>query len=57
MISIGSHARIDDFCILSGKVSLGSYIHVGANSGFFAAEAIAMEDFSGLSSRVSIHTV
>lgn len=56
-ISIGDHVRIDDFCILSGKVTLGSYIHIGAYCALFAAEDIVMEDFSGLSSRVSIYTV
>ena len=56
-ISIGDHVRIDDFCILSGRISLGSYIHIGAYSGLFGTEEIIMEDFSGLSSRVSIYTV
>lgn len=27
-ISIGSNSRIDDFCILSGNVTIGSYCHV-----------------------------
>ena len=29
-ISIGDNVRIDDFCILSGNISLGSYIHIAA---------------------------
>ena len=56
-ISIGDHVRIDDFCILSGKISIGRYIHIGAYSGLFGGELITMEDFSGLSSRVSIYTI
>lgn len=28
LMDIGDHSRIDDFCILSGKVSLGRYCHV-----------------------------
>jgi len=27
-IEIGDHSRIDDFCILSGNISLGSYNHI-----------------------------
>lgn len=28
LMDIGDHSRVDDFCILSGKVSLGRYCHV-----------------------------
>lgn len=31
-ISIGDNVRIDDFCILSGHIELGSYIHIAAYS-------------------------
>ena len=31
-ISLGSHVRIDDFCLLSGKISLGSYVHIAAGA-------------------------
>ena len=27
-LEIGHDVRIDDFCILSGKITLGSYIHI-----------------------------
>jgi acetyltransferase-like isoleucine patch superfamily enzyme len=27
-IQIGDNVRIDDFCILSGKINIGSYVHV-----------------------------
>jgi acetyltransferase-like isoleucine patch superfamily enzyme len=56
-IDLGNHVRIDDFCILSGKITIGDYVHIGAYSGLFGADPIVMEDFSGLSSRVSIYTV
>ena len=29
-ISLGDHVRIDDFCILSGRIEIGSYVHVAA---------------------------
>lgn len=54
-ISIESNVRIDDFCILSGKIHIGNYTHLGSSSILIAAEAgIVMEDFSGISHRVSI---
>lgn len=27
---IGNNVRVDDYCILKGKINLGSYIHIGA---------------------------
>jgi galactoside O-acetyltransferase len=55
-ISIGNNVRIDDFCILSGKISIGNYVHIAAYCGLFSGtEGIVMEDFSGLSSRVTIY--
>ena len=29
-IAIGNNVRIDDFCILSGRIKIGNYIHVAA---------------------------
>lgn len=29
-ISIGSHSRIDDYCVVSGLVSIGDYTHITA---------------------------
>ncbi|MBN1226790.1 MAG: acyltransferase [Deltaproteobacteria bacterium] len=56
-ISIGNNVRIDDFCILSGDISIGSYVHIAAYCGLFARHGIVMKDFSALSSRVSIYSV
>ena len=53
-ITIGNHVRIDDFCILSGKIELGSYIHIAAYNALYGAHGIIMEDFTGLSPRCSI---
>ncbi len=54
LISIGSNVRIDDFCILSGEITLGNYIHIGAYSALYAKFGIIMEDFTGLSPRCTI---
>lgn len=48
-ISIGNHVRIDDFCILSGKITLENYIHISAYCALYGSQGIKMEDFSGLS--------
>ncbi len=51
-IEIGNNVRIDDFCILSGKIKLGDYIHISAYSSLFAGDkGIEMKDFCTLSSR------
>ena len=56
-ISIGNNVRIDDFCILSGKIILGNFIHIAAYSSLYAGNAgIFMGDFTGISSRVSIYS-
>ncbi|MGL5052217.1 MAG: acyltransferase [Cetobacterium sp.] len=56
-ISIGSNVRIDDFCILSGDIKIGDYVHIAAYSALFGGAGIEMEDFTGLSSRVTIYSV
>lgn len=53
-ISIGNNIRIDDFCILSGKISLGNYIHISAYCALYGSKGIVLHDFSGLSPRTTI---
>ena len=53
-IEIGSHVRIDDFCILSGTIKLGSYIHISAYCALYGKFGIVMEDYSGLSPRCTV---
>ena len=58
-IAIGDHVRIDDFCILSageGGIALGSYVHIAAYCSLIGAARISLDDFAGLSSRVSIYS-
>lgn len=54
---IGNNVRIDDFSILSGKVEIGNYVHIAAYSALYGSEGIKLEDFSGISSRVTIYSV
>ena len=57
-ISLGNNIRIDDFCILSGHISLGNYIHIAAYSALFGGDAgIVFEDYSCISSRVAVYAV
>ena len=55
-LEIGSNVRIDDFCTISGKVVLADCIHIAQFCGLYGGEeGIYMEDFSGLSSKVTIY--
>jgi len=50
-ITIGDNVRIDDFCIFSGQIKLGSYIHISAYTALYGRYGIEIDDFSGLSPR------
>ena len=57
-ISLASNIRIDDFCILSGKIEIGNHVHIGAGSYLMAGnEGICLQDFSGLSQQVCIYAL
>ena len=57
-LTIGSHVRIDDFCILSGKITLGSYIHISAYTALYGGEAgITLRDYSGISARCAVYAI
>ncbi len=54
-ISIASNVRIDDFCILSGKIEIGSYIHIAPYSSLTGGtEGIFLHDFVNISRKVEI---
>lgn len=57
-ISIGSNVRIDDFCILSGKIDIGNYVHISAYSALYGGgKGIYINDYVGISSRVTIYAL
>lgn len=57
-IKIGNHVRVDDFCILSGKIEIGDYVHVAAYSALYGGtDGVFISDFANLSSRVSVYSV
>ncbi len=56
LLEIGNNVRIDDFCVISGRVKLGNYIHIAQFCGLYGGNAgIEMSDYSGLSSKVTIY--
>lgn len=57
-IIIGNHVRIDDFCILSGKITIGNYIHIAAYTALYGGkDGIAIRDYANLSSRVTVYSI
>lgn len=55
-IRLGNHVRIDDFCVLSGKIILGNYVHVAVMTCLFGGTAgIIFEDYTGISSRCAVY--
>lgn len=54
-MSIGDHCMVDDFCILSGNISLGRNVHIAHGCRIIAGlEGVEMGDFSGLAFGVTI---
>ncbi len=48
-IEIGDNSRIDDFCLISGKVSIGRNVHIAAFCNLAGGEkGITLDDFAGL---------
>ncbi len=48
-ISIGDNSRIDDFCAISGKITIGRNVHIAVHCSLVAStEELVMNDFSGL---------
>lgn len=56
-ISIDDNSRIDDFCVISGKIEIGKNVHVAPFCLLAGGEkGIILEDFSGLAYAVQIFT-
>jgi len=48
-IEIGDNCRIDDFCVISGRVSIGRNVHIAVFCNVAGGElGITLDDFSGL---------
>jgi dTDP-4-amino-4,6-dideoxy-D-glucose acyltransferase len=58
-IQFGNNVRVDDFCVLSAGedgIVIGNYIHIAVYCSIIGSGAVILEDFSGLSARVSIYS-
>lgn len=57
-IALGSHVLIDDFTILNGNITIGSYVHINSNCELYAGEAnILIGDFCSVSSRTALYAL
>jgi galactoside O-acetyltransferase len=55
LISIGDYSRIDDFCVVSGKVTMGRNVHFSVFCNIAAGEpGITFEDFAGIAYGVQV---
>lgn len=55
-IEIGDNVRIDDFCIISGNVKVGSNIHISAYVAIYGKLGVELEDYTGISPRSTIYS-
>lgn len=57
LIEIGDRSRIDDFCILSGRLTIGNNVHIAPLCLVAGGEkGIVFKDFSGLAYHVQVFT-
>ncbi len=55
--AIGTHVRVDDFCILKGNITLDDYVHVAAFCMISGAHApVTIGRHVGISTRLSLFT-
>lgn len=57
-IKIGNNVRIDDFCILSGNIFIGNYVHISAGCYLYGGDSgIVIDDYCSISSRSCIYAI
>ena len=55
-MSFGDNVRIDDFCVLTGRISIGNYVHISAGVLLCGGQAgISFGDYSTISSRGCVY--
>jgi galactoside O-acetyltransferase len=58
-IAVDSDVRVDDFCVLGageGGIHIGSFVHIAVYCSLIGRARIVLEDFSGLSARVTVYS-
>jgi len=53
-LRVGDDVRIDDFCVISGAITLGSNIHISAYCALYGSHSIEIMNYSGLSPRCTV---
>ncbi|HCZ9269150.1 acyltransferase [Vibrio sp. Vb2880] len=55
LIEIGDFSRVDDFCVLSGKITMGRNVHIAPHCLVAGGEpGVELDDFSGLAYFVQV---
>jgi galactoside O-acetyltransferase len=55
-ISVENNVRIDDYCILSGQIEIGSFVHISAYTALYGKYGITINDYVTISGRVLIYS-
>lgn len=53
-ITLGNNVRIDDFCILSGKIEIGNNVHISAYVALYGKFGIKIGNYCGCSPRTIV---
>lgn len=57
-IELGNNVRIDDFALLSGRITIGDYVHIAAGVYLYGGDAgIIINNYSTLSSRCAVYAL
>lgn len=57
MMNIGNNVRIDDFCVLSGRITIGDHVHIAVYCALFGgSNGIILEDYAGISSNCVVYS-
>lgn len=55
-IILGNNVRIDDFCILSGNIKIGNFVHISAYVALYGKAGIEINDYAGISAKTTLYS-
>jgi galactoside O-acetyltransferase len=53
-VSLGNNVRIDDYCIITGDVTIGNFVHIAAYVALYGGAGIEIGNYCGISPRSTI---
>ena len=53
-MEFGNDVRIDDFCILSGNITIGNFVHISAYTALYGKYGIKIGNYCGCSPRCTL---